>query len=270
VVVLWIRTSVRHDTRLEQDDTPQLDGLMSPANDPAEPGTDLPEFAETILATTRYLAAIEPLTDDEMRAPTALPGWTRGHVVTHLSRHADALAGVLKAAVAGEVGSMYDSQERRSADIQAGAHRPAAELIEDAAASWGRLLQADNELDVVHLAGSFTRTPGTDPLPLRDIGRMRRTEVEIHHADLLLDYRPTQWPADFSRGLISRRQAELADGPSMVLAATDVEGLWKFGPGQGPEIRGALGDLAWWLVGRGGGPGLVSSTGALPHLDRWR
>jgi maleylpyruvate isomerase len=243
---------------------------MSPTKDPAEPGTDLPEFDEAILATTRYLAAIEPLTDDQMRAASALPGWTRGHVVTHLARHADAVTRVLKAAVAGEVGSMYDSQARRDADVAAGAHRPAAELIEDAAASWGRLLQADNELDVDHLDATFTRIPGGDPLPVRDIGRMRRTEVEIHHADLLLDYRPAQWPADFSRNLISRRQAELAGGPSMVLAATDAEGLWRFGSGQGPEISGAVGDLAWWLVGRGGGPELVSSTGELPHLDRWR
>ena len=56
----------------------------------------------------------------------------------------------------------------------------------------------------------------------------------------------------------------------MALSATDVEGLWKFGVGQGPQIHGAVGDLAWWLVGRGGGRGLTSSSGELPDLGRWR
>ncbi len=58
--------------------------------------------------------------------------------------------------------------------------------------------------------------------------------------------------------------------PSMVLSATDVEALWKFGVGQGPEIHGTVGDLAYWLVGRGGGRGLTCSAGALPTIGRWR
>jgi hypothetical protein len=56
----------------------------------------------------------------------------------------------------------------------------------------------------------------------------------------------------------------------MVLSSTDVDGLWKFGDGQGPEIEGSVGDLAWWLVGRGGGRGLTCSAGELPVLGRWR
>ena len=73
-----------------------------PAQRPDDPiGTDesdLPHFEETILATTRYLAAIEDLTDDDVRAPSLLPGWTRAHVISHISRNADALARVLAAA----------------------------------------------------------------------------------------------------------------------------------------------------------------------------
>ncbi len=233
-------------------------------------GSDLPHFEETILATTRYLADIEALTDDQMRAPTALPGWTRAHVITHVSRNADALSAVLHAAQEGREVAMYPDQEVRDAEIEAGAKRSAAEIIEDAAASWGRMLQAENEIHDAHLDVTFTRRAGTEPIPARQVGHMRRTEVEIHHADLLLGYTPANWPHDFSRDLISRRQTELADGPSMVLSATDVDGLWKFGQGQGPEITGTVGDLAWWLVGRGDGSNLASSTGELPQLPRWR
>lgn len=243
---------------------------MSTVSRDTDYDSDLPHFEETILATTRYLASIEDLTDDDMRAPSALPGWTRGHVVTHLSRNADALTRVLHAAQAGTEVSMYDSQEQRDADVEAGAGRSAAELIEDAAASWGRMLQAENEIHDSHLDATFTRRPGQEPLPVRYVGQMRRTEVEVHHADLLLGYTAKDWPEDFARHLIGRRQEELAAGPSMVLSSTDVDGLWKLGTGQGPEIKGTIGDLAWWLVGRGDGSGLVSSTGELPHLEKWR
>lgn len=232
--------------------------------------SDLPHFEETILATTRYLASLERLTDDEARGPSALPGWTRGHVITHLSRNADALIRVLHAAQAGTEATMYDSDEQRDAAVEAGASRSAAELREDAAASWGRLLQAENEIHDSHLDGTFARTPGATPMPVRRVGLMRRTEVEVHHADLLLGYTARDWPESFTRSLVARRQEELAGGPSMVLSSTDVEGLWKFGPGEGPEIKGRLGDLAWWLVGRGDGQGLESSTGELPRLERWR
>lgn len=243
---------------------------MSTVSRDTDYDSDLPHFEETILATTRYLADIEGLTDEDVRAPSALPGWTRGHVITHLARNADALSRVLRAAQAGTEVAMYDSQETRDADVEAGAGRSAAELIEDAAASWGRMLQAENEIHDSHLDATFTRRPGQDPLPVRYVGQMRRDEVEIHHADLLLGYTAADWPEDFTRRLVKRRQDELADGPSMVLSSTDVDGLWKFGPGEGPEITGPIADLAWWLIGRGDGAGLVSSTGELPRLEKWR
>jgi maleylpyruvate isomerase len=242
---------------------------MSTASRDTDTDSDLPHFEETILATTRYLAALEDLTDDDVRARSALPGWTRGHVITHLSRNADALSRVLHGAQDGTGATMYDSDEQRDADIEAGAARSIEELREDASASWGRLLQAENEIHDAHLDGTFSRTPGAAPLPVRAVGRLRRTEVEVHHADLLIGYTARDWPEAFSRDLVKRRQHELADGPSMVLSSTDVDGLWKFGEGQGPEIEGALGDLAWWLVGRGDGTGLVSSTGELPRLGKW-
>lgn len=244
----------------------------APAQRPDPDGgdeADLPHFEETILATTRYLAGIEDLTDVDVRAPSLLPGWTRGHVITHVSRNADALARVLRAAQAGTEATMYDSSVQRDEDIEAGAGRSAAELREDASASWGRLLQAENEIHDAHLDGTFARVSGARPVPVRKVGLMRRIEVEVHHADLGIGYTAADWPEDFVRRLLARRQKELADGPSMVLSSTDVEGLWKLGPGQGPEVKGTLAALTWWLIGRGDGSDLESSTGELPRLERW-
>ncbi len=232
----------------------------------------LPHLDEAILATTRYLQALTSLGDDDVRAPSLLPRWSRAHVITHLARHADACTHALHAVLNGREAWMYSSQDARDAAIEAGATRTAAELREDAAASWGRLLQVLNELHPGHLATPISRTPGGPAfMPVREVGEKRRSEVEIHHADLGTGYTPADWPVDFALHVIGRRQDELGpDGPSMVLSATDTEGLWKFGSGQGPEVTGAAGDLAWWLLGRGDGTGLVSSTGELPRLGRWR
>ncbi len=237
--------------------------------------TALPEIDETVLATTRYLGALTQLDDESSGRPSVLPGWSRAHVVAHLSRNADALARVLAQAAAGAPASMYDSVEQRDADIEATvAGHDAAGLREDAIASAGRLTEALWAHDGDGSA-TYSRIAGTEAvLPLTGLAGTRRTEVEVHHADLDVGYSPTDWPVDFSLGLVRRRHDELsaqAEGcPSMVLSSTDVEGLWKLGVGRGPEIEGAVGDLAWWLVGRGGGQGLTCSSGQLPDLGRWR
>ena len=40
-------------------------------------------------ATDSLIASIGGLTDADARGPSLLPGWTRGHVLTHLARNAD-------------------------------------------------------------------------------------------------------------------------------------------------------------------------------------
>jgi maleylpyruvate isomerase len=235
----------------------------------------LPQIDETLLATTRYLQALTVLDDDSVRRPSLLPDWSRAHVVAHLSRNADAFTRVLGQAATGEPAWMYASDQARDADIEETVRtHGAAALVEDAIRSVARLTEAlwacTADPDT-----PYTRTPGAaDTFALGTVGPRRRAEVEIHHADLGVGYEPTEWPTDFARNMVKQRQDEMAGlargGPSMVLSATDVEGLWKFGEGQGPEIHGAVGDLAWWLVGRGGGHGLTCSSGDLPTLGRWR
>jgi maleylpyruvate isomerase len=235
--------------------------------------TALPEIDETLLATTRYLQALTVLDDESVRRPSLLPGWSRAHVVAHLSRNADAFTRVLGQVAAGEPASMYVSADARDAEIEDTVARlDLAGLVEDALASTARLTEAFWACEA-DPGTPYTRVPGGDQSwPLRTVGPRRRAEVEIHHSDLGVGYEPATWPADFSSHLVRQRQEDLAaaGGPSMVLSSTDVDGLWKFGEGQGPEVRGAVGDLAWWLVGRGDGQGLTCSNGDLPVLGRWR
>ena len=249
-----------------------LAGPAPPVLDERVSADRIPQLDETLHATTRYLDALTVLEPEHLEAPSALPGWTRAHVVAHLSRNADAFTRVLTQVAAGERATMYDSSETRDLDIEETVRlRDAGRLLEDARSAAQRFAEVATAYDGPPDA-TYTRTPqDSETFAVPTVGPRRRTEVEVHHADLLLGYRAAEWPEDFSRDLIGRRQDELGlDGPSMVLTSTDVEGLWKFGSGPGPEIAGTAGDLAWWLVGRGGGAGLVSSTGELPQIARWR
>lgn len=223
-----------------------------------------------LVATTRYLGALTVLSEEDMRAPSLLPGWSRGHVVTHLARNADALCNLVAWAETGVETPMYRSQEHRDHDIDSGAGRCAEDLREDARISAGRFVGALNELDARHQDALVSRTSAAEPFPVRDIARMRRTEVEVHHADLEIGYTAADWPRDFTEMVIGLVQDDRAEGPSMVLSSTDTAGLWKCGTGPGPEITATKAELAWWLLGRGVGTGLSSSAGVLPELGRWR
>lgn len=235
----------------------------------------LPQIDETLLATTRYLQALTQLDDQSVLRSSVLPGWSRAHVVAHLSRNADAFSDVLEAVASGEPAAMYPSPASRDRDIEETVERhDLAGLVEDTIGSVARLTEAfwscraDPDTP-------YRRVPDdAATFPLWTLGPRRRSEVEIHHADLDLGYRPSEWPTDFSTGVVRQRQEELAllsDAcPSMVLTATDTGGPWRFGVGAGTEIHGTVGDLAWWLVGRGGGQGLTCSAGTLPVLGRWR
>jgi maleylpyruvate isomerase len=233
--------------------------------------TALPHLVEMVVASTRYLGALTELTDDDVRAPSLLPGWTRAHVVTHLARNADGMVNLLHWAETGVPTPMYESQERRDADIEDGARRSAHELRMDASASAGRLLQAINELDVRHEDAPVARTVDAPTFPAREIPMRRRLELEVHHADLDLGFTHRDWDPRFGHVVVDRVMEDRAAGPAMVLRSTDTGGLWKYGvQGQGPEVTGAANDLAWWVLGRGGGEGLTCDADVLPELGPWR
>ncbi len=219
----------------------------------------------------RLRAAIDARPDDAVTAPSALPGWTRGHLLTHLARNADAFGNLLRGAEAGEQRSMYESQAQRDADIEAGSHRSAHELRVDSSASSGRFIQAINELDVRHEDAPVAKRPGAPTFPARDVAMHRLVEVEVHHADLGIGYSHRDWSPALCDLLIGEVLDDRADGPAMVLRARDTGGLWKFGvQGQGPTIEGMACDLAWWVLGRGTGTGLTSDSDVLPELGPWR
>src|ERR1700728_1987632 len=84
-------------------------------------------------STGRLLAGTAAITDARAREPSSLPGWSRGHLLTHLARNADGLRNLLIWARTGVVTPQYPSVEARDEEIEAGAGRPARELAADVA-----------------------------------------------------------------------------------------------------------------------------------------
>jgi len=230
-------------------------------------------------ATDRLLASAGALTDTGVREPSLLPGWTRGHVLTHIARNADGLGNLLRWARTGITTPMYASPEARQADIEAGAGRSAADLAADvqatAIAFAAEAASLPDEAWTVQVQGLTG-----PPIPGRGVLDWRLRELEIHHVDLAVGYRPGDWPGEFVTASLPGVAGEFAgreDTPSCLLQP-DGSGLGPFqiGPeqttGQPVLVRGSPASLLAWLIGRDDGGGLrVSPDGAArPVLPPWR
>lgn len=146
--------------------------------------------------TEALIATAEPLTDADLAAASLLPGWTRGHVVTHIARNADALRNLLIWARTGVETPAYVSAEAREADIQAGASRPAPEQFSDllrSAAAFRAEVDAMPEQAWQATLGVF----GT-AIPATEVLTRRLTEVVLHHTDLDRGYTQASWPPAFA------------------------------------------------------------------------
>jgi maleylpyruvate isomerase len=220
-------------------------------------------------ATDHLLRTVDGLTDHQAREPSLLPGWTRGHVLTHVARNADALINLTVWARTGVPTPMYPSREVRDATIDAQAGRPVDELVRDIAESHGRFMDAVQSMS----DDDWSKTWG-DPdriRPAPHILTLRRTEVEVHHVDLGLDYTLAHWPEDFVEDLLDATVNDLsARGiqQGFTLVGNDDEGQWTVGPG-GQIITGPPPALLGWLIGRTEGIGLHSDE-PLPTLEPWR
>lgn len=221
-------------------------------------------------STEALVATASGFSDADVRAPSLLPGWTRGHVLTHLARNADAMLNLVAYARDGQERPLYVSRESRDADIEAGAARPAAEMQADLSAAAQRLRSALGELTEEQWSTPIQWGPTRRPARADVIPVLRRTEVEVHHVDLDADYTLAHLPDDFVAVMLDEVTAELgarSQTPGMVLVSTDSR-RWTVGGG-GPEISGPPASLLGWLLGRTDGTGLHSDA-SLPSLERWR
>lgn len=202
------------------------------------------DIAGATAAHAALASALATLTDAQVAQPSLLPGWTVGHVLTHIARNADSHVLMLHAAERGEVGQQYPGgMQQRNGEIEAGAGRPAAEQVADVAAAAARLQAAWAAMSATGWSGEGVSVAGAvkiDDLPFR-----RWRETVVHHADLGLAYSWADWPGDYVRLELQRA--------TMLWASRKPMGLTSL-----PAPAAALPDheRVAWLLGRTVVPGL--------------
>jgi len=152
---------------------------------------------QTDQATQRLLDRGRVITDQDLRAPSLLPGWTRAHVLAHVARSADAMRNLLIGVRTGRARPAYASAEAREAAIEYGAGLRPEELMADLAASAMALRTVARQLPDDRWQVPV-RAPGSDSFPAAELLTRRLVEVELHHCDLGAGYGPADWPAAFA------------------------------------------------------------------------
>jgi maleylpyruvate isomerase len=235
-------------------------------------------MASIAAATGRLLGTAGTLTDAQVGEPSLLPGWTRGHVLSHLARNADGLANLLRWAGTGTETPMYASAQARAADIEAGTGRDAADLTADLAATAEAFAAQAADLPEAAWTARVRALAGP-PFPASAVLQRRLSEVEIHHVDLAAGYQPGDWPPGFVADALARVAGSFADRediPACSVLAADTGARFRIGRG-GPVaaptfVRGPAATVLAWLTGRDSG-GSLQVTGddpVLPALPAWR
>jgi maleylpyruvate isomerase len=207
---------------------------------------------------------VERLTDDDLRADSALPGWSRAHVVAHLARNADALVNLLTWAQTGAETPMYPSREARDAAIEQTAALPPGELRGYVAAAARRLAQTAEGMPAGAWAAEVRNGQGAT-VPAALVPWMRAKEVWVHGTDLRAGLVFADLPADFCEalvddvlGLFGSRDQQL----DVTVVATDVDRMWGAG---GMTVEGPVTAVAAWLT-RSDASGLA---GDIPPPPAW-
>lgn len=218
-------------------------------------------------ADAALVRTVDGLSAEELSEPTALPGWTRAHIVAHLALNGEALERVLTSRRQGHPVPMYDSQEARDADIEELAAEESDHLRDRMLAATHRFSEAVRA--TTSWEGVFERTPGGPVVALVDVPVMRLREVEIHHADLDMGYSCADWSTEFSVALLDSVTGRRTPEPFRA-RARDLDREWDFGEGdERPVVVGDAASLGWWITGRGTGEDLSCESGSLPTIKGW-
>ena len=198
-------------------------------------------------ATQRLLGDTIAISDIDWLGPTALPGWTRAHVATHLARNAD----VLRRYVTRLASQPELERDDLVQDLEAGSRRSPLEIQIDLDTSSGLLNDAFD-----HVTPEKWETPlrgSLDGLTASDLPFLRLNEVVLHHVDLDCGFVFGDIDPDVADLLLAWnifRRRDLVKGPAIALTTSRGRVL-RAGSGPGvSEISGSDPNLLGWLTGR--------------------
>ncbi|WP_112272519.1 maleylpyruvate isomerase family mycothiol-dependent enzyme [Lentzea terrae] len=221
-------------------------------------------------ATDVLYEVVEELDQAAVRGQSLLPGWTRGHVITHLARNADALVNLLTWARTGVEHQAYTSRTDRDADIEEGARRILQVIKADLDSACVRFENACREMPA-HSWRSEVTAPKGATIPASQVPLFRLREVWIHLIDLDYGVGFADLPADFVEEFLDDAVEQFAgrvDPFSIEVALPDgTQRIWTVsGPASRSSVSGSASAVLGWLTGRTDGSGL---RGELPELPEW-
>lgn len=197
--------------------------------------------------TALSASQIAGLSPEQYAEASALPGWTRAHLVAHLAANADALRNLVRWAATGIETPMYASSDQRAQDIEDGSRRPPAELQDWFGTAAARLERDMAALSEEQWAAPVVTAQGRT-VPAAQIGWLRAREVLVHAVDLATGLRFADLPDDF-------------------LLALQDDIVTK--RGVRPDVSGSLPDVTAYLAGRPA-EGVVGADGRpAPALGPW-
>jgi maleylpyruvate isomerase len=178
------------------------------------------------------LGDLDGLSDEQAHGPCTLPGWTVGHLLTHIARNADSVVRRLDGATRGEVLDQYaGGVEGRQADIDAGAGRPAFELVADVASTAAAVERAMEALPDAAWDARSRTSRGVEE-DSRAVVFSRWREVAVHRGDLGLRPDPPPLPDELVAAWLP---AELGRLPTRTDPAALLQ--WVLGRGPAPQLE---------------------------------
>jgi uncharacterized protein (TIGR03083 family) len=208
--------------------------------------------------TTLFRKAAAGITDDELRAPSGLPGWTKGNLIAHVAANAVALRNLATWASTGVETPMYASAEERSAGIARGATLSAVEAAKMFDTSAQELTYAMDMLTPEQWTAEVRTVQGRT-LPATELPWLRSREVMVHAVDLGRGIEFDAAEDDFLQALcddvvVWRNGRE---GPAVELHATDTRARWQLhahGVSSAGRVYvavvGPVAEVAAYLTGR--------------------
>lgn len=223
--------------------------------------------------TQALLAVLVDMSEDDVRAPSLLPGWSRAHVLAHLDGNARGLGRLARSATDEVPRAMYQTMDARNADIDLRATRSVDEHRNAVAHSAAELRR---DIGSIRL-GDLRVTLGTGAqIPARDIALLRLQEIAAHLSDLgWQGYTWREWPDAFVQWRLGKIVASARDREDFPVAWLDIDGKRVGILEQGSAgITGSSHELLAWMMGRSDGAGLVAeglaTEGLPPAPDWWR
>lgn len=253
---------------------------MAARTDQASEPAILADLLEVRRATAYLTRKVNEVADSELQEPSLLEGWTRAHVIAHVSYNARALSRLAMWANTGQEHPMYSSPEARNDEIQRGATllpHALRHLFDHSAVSLNVLWRdTPDEAWTV-----FVKTANGREVPFSETVWMRLREVWLHAIDLDNGGRWTDIPEDMTRRLIRDitgmwSTRDLPEGYVLLDPQGQIVGdsRGEESPETTTEITGPLPDLLAWASGRSREPQrgrlqVAGGSASLPESPRW-